>query len=168
MKLVNGNLVKSAIQFAKDNFSVDLDEKTVSDTIKSLSFSDNIKIAEIIKNDDMNGFSELFNMEVEEAITPYAAQNAQQRANSMQVKNANRRANNAQQDANRDATAKPRTVAGGNKQATGQGAARYDKRADPDDVQRNQNAAQSNANAQGIDRNAQEIERLKALAYGRR
>lgn len=168
MKLVNGNLVKSAIQFAKDNFNIDLDEKIVSDTIKSLSFSDNIKIAEIIKNDDMNGFSELFNMEVEEAITPYAAQNAQQRANSMQNKNANRRANNAQQDANRDATAKPRTVAGDNKQPTGQGAARYDKRADPDDVQRGQNAAQSNANAQGIDRNAQEIERLKALAYGRR
>ena len=95
-------------------------------------------------------------------------QTMQQRANSMQNKNANRRANNAQQDANRDATAKPRTVAGGNKQPTGQGAARYDKRADPDDVQRGQNAAQSNANAQGIDRNAQEIERLKALAYGRR
>jgi hypothetical protein len=75
---------------------------------------------------------------------------------------------NNQQDQQRDATAVQRTVAGGNKQATGQGAARYDKRQDPDDVQRGQNAAQSNANAQLANQNAAEIERLKQLAYGRR
>lgn len=75
---------------------------------------------------------------------------------------------NNQQDQQRDATVVQRTVAGGNKQATGQGAARYDKRQDPDDVQRGQNAAQSNANAQLANQNAAEIERLKQLAYGRR
>ncbi len=75
---------------------------------------------------------------------------------------------NNQQDQQRSASNVQRTVAGGNKQATGQGAARYDKRQDPDDVQRGQNAAQSNANAQLSNQNAAEIERLKALAYGRR
>ena len=58
-------------------------------------------------------------------------------------------------------------MAGGNKQPTGQGAARS-VGADPDDVQRGQNAAQSNANAQLSNQNAAEIERLKALAFGRR
>ena len=74
---------------------------------------------------------------------------------------------NAQQDQQRDATGTQRTVAGGNKQATGQGAARS-VGVDPDDVQRGQNAAQSNANAQLSNQNAAEIERLKQLAYGRR
>lgn len=74
---------------------------------------------------------------------------------------------NAQQNQQRDATGTQRTVAGGNKQATGQGAARS-VGVDPDDVQRGQNAAQSNANAQLSNQNAAEIERLKALAYGRR
>lgn len=162
MKLVNGNLVKSAIQFAKDNFNFDLDEKIVSDTIKNLSFSQNIEIAEIIKNDDINGFSKLFSVEVEEAITPYGAQNAQQRAMNTKQINANRRANNSQQDQQRDSTGgRPAGVPGNrNQQATGKGAARYDKRADPDDVQRNQNAG-------GIDANRQEIERLKQLVYRR-
>lgn len=162
MNLVNGNLVKSAIQFAKDNFNVDLDEKIVSDTIKNLSFSENIKIAEIIKNDDMNGFSELFDMEIEEAITPYGAQSAQQRSMNTKQNNANRRANNANQNAQRNSTGgRPGGVPGTrNKQATGQGAARYDKRADPDDVERRRNAG-------GIDANRQEIERLKQLAFRR-
>jgi hypothetical protein len=74
---------------------------------------------------------------------------------------------NAQQNQQRDATVTQRTVAGGNKQPTGQGAARS-VGADPDDVQRGQNAAQSNANAQLSNQNAAEIERLKALAFGRR
>ena len=74
---------------------------------------------------------------------------------------------NNQQDQQRDSVAVQRTVAGGNKQATGQGAARS-VGADPDDVQRGQNSAQANANAQLSDQNAQEIERLKQLAYGRR
>ena len=74
---------------------------------------------------------------------------------------------NNQQDQQRDVEIAQRTVAGGNKQATGQGAARS-VGADPDDVQRGQNAAQSNANSQLADQNRQEIERLKQLAYGRR
>lgn len=75
---------------------------------------------------------------------------------------------NNQQDQQRDASVAQRTVAGGNKQATGQGASRYDKRADPDDVDRNANRGMANAAAQQADQNRQEIERLKQLAYGRR
>jgi hypothetical protein len=74
---------------------------------------------------------------------------------------------NNQQKQQRGASVVPRTVAGGNKQATGQGAARSTG-ADPDDVERGNNAAQSNANAELSNQNAQEIERLKQLAYGRR
>jgi hypothetical protein len=74
---------------------------------------------------------------------------------------------NNQQDQQRDVQNVQRTVGGGNKQPTGQGAARS-VGADPDDVQRGQNAAQSNANAQLSTQNAMEIERLKQLAMGRR
>ena len=74
---------------------------------------------------------------------------------------------NNQQDQQRDVEIAQRTVAGGNKQATGQGAARS-VGADPDDVQRGQNAAQSNMNAELSNQNAAEIERLKQLAYERR
>jgi len=74
---------------------------------------------------------------------------------------------NTQQKDSRSASGAQRTVAGGNKQATGQGAARS-VGVDPDDVQRGQNAAQSAANSQLANQNANEIERLKQLAFGRR
>tara|TARA_R110002074_G_scaffold282534_2_gene454118 strand:- start:29 stop:712 length:684 start_codon:yes stop_codon:yes gene_type:complete len=76
-----------------------------------------------------------------------------------------RRYNITAQDQNRDATAIPRTVAGGNKQPTGQGAVRAGS-ADPDDIHRSEIEGQANANAQaGAQRDA-EIERLKQLAMG--
>jgi hypothetical protein len=89
------------------------------------------------------------------------------KAQSTKDNNNQRDFTNNQQNQQRSATATQRTVAGGNKQATGQGAARS-VGADPDDVQRGQNAAQANANAELSNQNAAEIERLKALAYGRR
>lgn len=76
-----------------------------------------------------------------------------------------RRYNITAQDQNRDATAISRTVAGGNKQPTGQGASRVGS-ADPDDIHRSEIEGQANANAQaGAQRDA-EIERLKQLALG--
>ena len=170
MKLIDGNLVKTAIEFAKQNFNTDLDEKEVSDIVRNLSFSDNMNLADALKNDDGNLFSEFFNLaEIEEATTPYGAQNAQQRAMNTKQNNANRRANNAQQDQQRDSTGgRPAGVPGNrNQRATGQGAARYDKRADPDDVERRNNSGNIDANAGGIDANRQEIERLKQLVYRR-
>jgi len=91
------------------------------------------------------------------------------KAQSTKDNNNQRDFTNNQQDQQRNASNPvPRGVPGlKNPQATGQGAARS-VGADPDDVQRGQNAAQSNANAQLADQNRQEIERLKQLAYGRR
>jgi len=77
-----------------------------------------------------------------------------------------RRYNITAQDQNRDATAIPRTVAGGNKQPTGQGAVRAGS-ADPDDIERADNANVSAQNQQQANINAQEIERLKQLALGK-
>jgi len=56
-------------------------------------------------------------------------------------------------------------VAGGNKQPTGQGAARAGS-ADPDDIERAHNANVSSSNQEQANINAQEIERLKQLAMG--
>ncbi len=77
-----------------------------------------------------------------------------------------RRYNNAAQDQARDATVISRTVAGGNKQPTGTGAVRAGS-ADPDDIERANNAEVSAQNQQQANINAQEIERLKQLALGK-
>ena len=77
-----------------------------------------------------------------------------------------RRYNITAQDQQRDSTAASRTVAGGNKQPTGQGASRAGS-ADPDDIERAQNSEVSSQNQQQANINAQEIERLKQLAMGR-
>lgn len=175
MKLIDGNLVKTVIQFGKDTLGVELEEKQVSEVIKSLSFSENIQLADALKNDDVTKFAEILEIETsEETNEAYGTIGTQQASGSTVDKIATdqetqmRRYNNNQQDANRDSTVAQRTVAGGNKAATGQGASRYDKRADPDDVQRNQNAQTAGYAADQAQRNAAEIERLKQLAMGRR
>jgi FtsZ-interacting cell division protein YlmF len=163
MKLISGNLVKTVIQFAKEHFDHDLDEKEVSKIVRGLSFSDNMNLAGALKDDDVNSFSDFFSLtDVEEAITPYGAQNAQQRSMNTKQQNANRRANNAQQDANRDATAKGREIAGNNKQRTG-----VPSPPPPTDV-RGMNTNNINSNSAEIGRNREELERLKQLAFGRR
>ena len=88
------------------------------------------------------------------------------RAGTEKMDVANRRANNINQDMNRDSTVPNRTVAGGNKQPTGQGAVRAGS-ADPDDIERANNANVSAQNQQQANINAQEIERLKQLALGK-
>lgn len=87
------------------------------------------------------------------------------RAGTEKMDVANRRANNINQDMNRDSKVPNRTVAGGNKQPTGQGAVRAGS-ADPDDIERANNANVSAQNQQQTNINAQEIERLKQLALG--
>ena len=77
-----------------------------------------------------------------------------------------RRYNITAQDQNRDSNVPNRTVAGGNKQPTGQGAVRAGS-ADPDDIERANNANVSAQNQQQSNINAQEIERLKQLAMGK-
>jgi len=88
------------------------------------------------------------------------------RAGTEKMDVANRRANNINQDMNRDSTVPNRTVAGGNKQPTGTGAVRAGS-ADPDDIERANNANVSAQNQQQANINAQEIERLKQLALGK-
>jgi hypothetical protein len=77
-----------------------------------------------------------------------------------------RRYTNTAQDQARDANVIARTVAGGNKQPTGQGAVRMGS-ADPDDVERASNAEVSSQAQQQSNINAQEIERLRQLAMGK-
>jgi len=113
---------------------------------------------------------EAIDTDVEEAYGTVGTQQASAstiKAQTTKNDNNQRDFTNNQQDQQRSASNVQRTVAGGNKQATGQGAARS-VGADPDDVERGQNAAQSNANAELSNQNAAEIERLKQLAYGRR
>lgn len=126
------------------------------------------KQGSLAKQINMPGFGE--SEEINELQTPITAQGAMSAASMRKANNGNaqRRANNSQQDANRDATGAGRTVAGGNKQATGQGAARYDKRQDPDDVQRGQNAQAAGQAQQMAANNSQEIARLRDLIQGRR
>lgn len=167
MKLVNGNLVTTTVQFVKDNFKVDIDKKEVADVIRSLSFTETLKLADAIKQDDAVGVSSYFDIaEISEAgygtIGTQQASSSSIKSQSTKDATAQRRANIAQQDANRDANVNDRSVPGyRNKEATGQGASRYDKRADPDDVQRGQNSAQAATNAA-------EIKRLKQLVQARR
>ena len=107
---------------------------------------------------------------LDEAITPQSAQGTMSAASLRASRNGNdqRDAVNAQQDAQRDATVANRRVAGANKVATGKGAVRYDKRQDPDDVQRAQNAQAAGRAGQQAAQNSQEIQRLKQLVQGRR
>ena len=77
-----------------------------------------------------------------------------------------RRYTNTAQDQARDANVIARTVAGSNKQPTGHGAVRMGS-ADPDDIERANNAEVSSQNQQQVNINAQEIERLRQLAMGK-
>jgi hypothetical protein len=97
--------------------------------------------------------------------TAATAQSSRATVNKQNSNVANRRYNITVQDQNRDAKGIERTVAGGVKQATGQGAVRAGSE-DPDDIERAHNSNQSNANAEQANMNAQEIERLKQLAMG--
>ncbi len=106
---------------------------------------------------------------IEELITPTVATGSMSAATMRKANNntPQRRANIANQDAQRDSTGTSRTVAGGNKSATGQGAARYDKRQDPDDVQRGQNAQAAGQAQNMAANNSTEIARLRDLIQGR-
>ena len=125
---------------------------------------------------DVQGVTELLNIdydapEVEEAYGAAGTQlpsAASIKAQTTNDKNNQRDFNNNQQDQTRAGTnSGGRAVAGGNKQPTGQGAAR-NVGADPDDVQRGQNAQSAGQATELANNNAAEIERLKQLAFGRR
>lgn len=172
MKLINGNLVKTIVQFAKDQLDMDLEEKMVSQAIRSLRFSENIELANAVTSDNVEKIKQLLNLKDQETNEAGYGSQGTQAASSSTIKaqtttavNQNRRANNSAQDQNRDASAAQRRVAGSNVAATGTGAKRHDKRADPDDVQRNQNAQTAGYATQLAQQNA---ERIEQLVKGRR
>lgn len=150
------------------------EESLLSSSLRELNFSKTLDLVHMIDANDVQGVTELLNIDYDAVEEAYGTVGTQQpsastiKAQATKDSNNQRDFTNAQQDAQRDNAVAQRSVAGGNKQPTGQGARRYDKRADPDDVQRNQNAAQANQNAALANQNAAEIERLKQLAYGRR
>ena len=104
--------------------------------------------------------------QLDEYGTINTAQPSRATINAQNSNVANRRYNITVQDQNRDSNVPNRTVAGGNKQPTGQGAVRAGS-ADPDDIERANNANVSAQNQQQANINAQEIERLKQLALGK-
>lgn len=168
-----GSLINKIQEFLSDQ-DIKIDQELLSDSLKELNFTQTLGLLDKMKVMDVQGVTELLNINydapVEEAYGTVGTQQPSAstiKAQTTKDNNNQRDFTNAQQSQSRAASGVQRTVAGGNKQATGQGAARS-VGVDPDDVQRGQNAAQSGANAQLSNQNAQEIERLKQLAMGRR
>lgn len=173
MDIKDGSIIDTITSFLQSEANIKVADEDVSDVLRKLDFSQTLKLVDAIKDNDADGILDILKIEsrVEEAgygtlatITPTSTTIKSQTTKDV---NAQRRANNANQDAARDSSSVQRRVAGGNKQPTGQGAARS-LGVDPDDVQRGQNAAQANANSDQANANSAEIERLKQLAFGRR
>ena len=171
-----GSLINKLQEFLNDH-DIKIDQELLSTSLKELNFTKTLGLLDMIKDRDIQGVAELLNINydapVDEAYgTVGTRQPSASRIQAQTTKDNNNQRDftNNQQDQQRDATGgRPAGIPGNRDQrATGQGAARYDKRADPDDVQRGDNKARSISNAQLSNQNAQEIERLKQLAYGRR
>ena len=145
---------------------------TVATKVKNFVTPGSVKVARQKGIGNQGSIAKQINMKgFKEAITPTVAQGPMSAASIRKDRNGNdqRDAIIQNQDANRDATAAQRFTAGAaRKVATGQGAARYDKRQDPDDVQRGQNAQAAGQAQQMANNNSAEIERLKQLIQGRR
>lgn len=175
MKIENGNIVNTLQAFFKTNSTVEVDENEISAALRNLDFSKTLALIEKLKADDAMGVAEILGLSVSDPIEEdgYGTLGTQQpssssiKAQNTAINTSTRRANNTQQDANRDAAVPQRTVAGGNKVPTG-APNRVNTIADPDDQERAQNAQVASQAANQASVNAQEIERLKQLAFGRR
>jgi len=169
MEIVNNSTVDSVIDYANVKFGLELNKDDVVEQLKGLSFGDTLHLLDSIKAENNDKFSSIIDLSrVNEAgygtINTAKPSNATIRASNNG--NDQRDFTNAQQDAKRDSSNPQRFVAGGNKQATGQGANRASTNPDPDDVHRAQNSQTASQAANQANANAQEIERLKQLAMG--
>jgi len=163
MKVVNNSIVDTVQEFANVKFGVDMPGKKVGEQLQSLSFAETLKLVDAIKNEDTDVFSSIIDINVEEAYgSATTATPSRATANAAQGAVATRRATITAQDAQRDSTGTQRSVAGGNKTATG--AARPSPAPDMDGQQRQANAQTAGQAAQQAQINAQEIERLKQLS----
>jgi len=177
MDIINGNIVSTIKDLLKSKSGVEIPDEEISNTLRQFNFSQTLDLVDMLKSNEIEGIISLFKPdnsddELDEAgygtqatITPTSTTIKAQTTKDV---NAQRRANNSQQDANRDSSATQRTVAGASKQPTGQGANRMPANADPDDVQRSQNADAAGYASDQASQNTAEIERLKQLAFGRR
>ena len=171
----HGSIIDTLVDFLQ-NQNIKADPELLSASLRELNFTQTLSLIDKLKVMDVQGVTELLNIdydapEVEEAYGGAGTQlpsAASIKAQTTNDKNNQRDFNNNQQDQTRAGTnSGGRAVAGGNKQPTGQGAAR-NVGADPDDVQRGQNAQSAGQATELANNNAAEIERLKQLAFGRR
>jgi hypothetical protein len=163
MKIKDNSIVDTIIDFANVKFGVEMKVDQVSDQLKNMSFSETLKLVDAIKNDDKYAFLNYVDLSAVQEAYGTGTTASPSRATTRQASGVvqNRRANISAQDQARDSVVSQRSVAGGNKQATGQGSNSSRVGADPDDVQRDQNS-------QAVQNNAAEIERLKQLAMGKK
>ena len=158
MDIQNNSLVDTIIDYANVKFGIEMTAEQAQQQFSELSFSNTLKLVEIIKAEDDEGFSELIDLSLEEAgygvagttrdsaatqrktDTTFNQASLQQKRDTT-LNNKNMRAGNRPE----------RNVAGANKTSTGSRTS-----TDPDDQQRSSNSQQS---AQ----NSAEINRLKQL-----
>jgi hypothetical protein len=166
MNILNNSTIDTVIDFANVKFGMELTKEQVVGQLKGLSFSQTLKLLSTMKNDDGDAFSEIIDLSsVSEGYgTVATAQPSRATIRSQGSGVEQRRATISNQDANRDAKGTQRYTAGSNKQPTGQAGPRASSKTDPDDDQRNQNAAGIAQNSNQSNYNAQEIERLKKAA----
>lgn len=148
MKIVGDSIVDTVIEYANVRFGVELSVEHVSRQLKGKSLSQTLELVDAIKNDNSDLFSDIIDMSVEESGYGTAGTARQStatvRAQNTAVDQANR--TNKVASAVRGGGA-DRYTAGSNKAPTGTRTP-----VDPDDVQRQQNAAAAAGNAQEIDR----------------
>jgi hypothetical protein len=153
MEIQNNSLIDSVIDYANVKFGIEITADQLKQQFSELSFSDTMKLINIIKTEDDEEFSKMVDLNIGESgygsaathhsqsaatdrrgETGFAQQNRQNKVNSVQKGGAT-----------------ARTVAGSNKQSTG---SRQSK--DPDDQHRQSNSSQAS-------QNSAEINRLKQL-----
>lgn len=153
MKIKNNSIIDTIIEYANVKFGVDLSPEAVSAELKDLGLTKTLALIDAIKTDNSDVFLDYIDINVNEdgygtagtiagqsgATTDQANTIVNQQNRQAKLASAPRTASNA------------RTVAGGAKKATGARAA-----VDPDDQQRQANAA-------GVEQNASEIDRLRSL-----
>lgn len=165
MEIQHGSIVDTVIEYASVKFGVELDVDYVSQQLKALPFSQQVKLTNAIKAEDDNTFSDMIDMSaVNESggtISPTAAAGtpsvAQQRRHDVQQQQDIRRDTNLALKSALRSNPGDRTVAGAQKQATGRTVPQG-----PDSATQAL-AGQADANSEQSAANSKEIERLRQL-----
>lgn len=154
MNIENNSIVGTVIDYANVKFGVELSKEQVASQLKNIGFSDMLNLVNSIKDEDNDQFLDYINISVEEAygtISTNSPSAATIRSQSTKDTNAQRADKNISAKAMRTGGA-DRSVAGGNKTATGQGTPTTDE----PEPEMDMDAVQT-------DKNTSEIQRLKQL-----